>query len=907
MFEMDPIYLGAEEIEYELLIRNVYDVFDHQRQKTSRLRELLKEENAGRANLPALGTSPFPPAQDISYCTEVLKQISEQMVKDESNRGEIIAFKSRLLHIEGRLLRLQTIDTNEKSIISQLLVEFAQLLEMANALLNPPKKIRNRRPTIADGEAPRLNMPDKRVDKTNRTDPFTYERTLNRDTMYSFREDLACGGIREGGSQSGTVINKHKEAVPKQKVTKIRNPSATQSNEYNQNDIHQKPPRSEHSASQNNLEQMFSNPSFAEEHRRSTSHGDLLRRGNSPKNNTIPNKTTALNTSAQPFMPSKLQYKEDNLPANEERARVIQNIATSETARPNYMAASRKRADDYDAINKMLEYMSMEDEYESDADSIPDNNHDKVFDLLRQKYLLLKNSKRKNVAPKNLASAPNILPQTGNTHLPRYEQVYSQAQNGYNIQDKYNQLVSMPRTIAMSERYSPMTSQRPIENPLTDFRALENPIYTRAPQTFVPQSHYTQSQNKLVGPPAHQSEQATYVVQSSQQIPAVSNYIGLSQENSRLPMQPNNINQNLPNPYGYALAMPPVWHPIQYQQSMPMANPNNAVNNPQYQPPPNVYAMHTQFRAIPVDKWNVAFSHRRPLKDGEVGLHQFIEQVEMFTQANRMHPDIVASQIGILLKGPALDWYLRARSGILGWDDLVLKMKAKFLSSTFQFETLDEITNRTQKEHENVATYISDMIKRFRTLPEPHKEDFQCYIIQKNLRSAIYEKFISERFVKIELLEERAKNVERNLETRHNKDPQNRIRPSTKPTRPKLYEVHTDNEGNDGTASENDSSVSSSEEVHAMQKIIKKLFTKSGGKTTKSKNTNKLNTTAKPDTPNFVCYKCKEPGHSFRHCPDTTEKFFCFTCGKDNVITPKCPNCNPKNAKPDSQTRESEQ
>lgn len=41
----------------------------------------------------------------------------------------------------------------------------------------------------------------------------------------------------------------------------------------------------------------------------------------------------------------------------------------------------------------------------------------------------------------------------------------------------------------------------------------------------------------------------------------------------------------------------------------------------------------------------------------------------------------------------------------------------------------------------------------------------------------------------------------------------------------------------------------------------------------------------------MVCWNCKLTGHSFVDCISEQRNVFCFRCGFDNVITPKCPRC----------------
>lgn len=41
----------------------------------------------------------------------------------------------------------------------------------------------------------------------------------------------------------------------------------------------------------------------------------------------------------------------------------------------------------------------------------------------------------------------------------------------------------------------------------------------------------------------------------------------------------------------------------------------------------------------------------------------------------------------------------------------------------------------------------------------------------------------------------------------------------------------------------------------------------------------------------LVCWNCKGPGHTFIECMSKQRNLFCYKCGFDGVITPKCPTC----------------
>lgn len=916
---MDPIDLEPDELEYELLIRQIYGGIDKPRQKTSRIRELMKEEDAGRLAPPGLGTSPWLPSEDIKHGMNVLKQISKRIKTDNVDKQEAKENRSRVIHVETRLLRIQTNDPHEKSIISQLLVEAGRLLEILQLLSAPkPKKIRGRRETITERNAYQLEHSDPNINRTNRSDPITYERVIHRETIYDTPGETATGGVS---------IEPARGAIPKSNVDQPYKASSQQTSAQVESEKQQLAPNVPQSAplghpNNSNTVQLQSvsnqnllNPfeTAPEDQRRSTSHSDLLQ---------LNGAVALANNTQGPTYPSNLDITAREFYPPSSRAAEPVHGQTDEQINFSYMSNARHQADNYDILDSMIKNINIRDTCESSSSTASDNYDEEELDRLRRKYTLLKNSLQ-NRAPKKAGTTAAHLPPyicTTNKNVGHYRPTQYDYFNNTMVQNAHPGFNHSGPRAQTNPTTAPRVHIRPDSSD-------EDDVYVNEGSQNA-QNHYLNPRATIV-PIQNANNQLTYTINRSgpnmygfqnrnhQGVannsvhsnvinPHQGNFVPQnSQYGNYVPQnrQSNNYGpQNMQTPaYSTQTAWPPLsTQQAQFQQIPPMQGTQNMIPFNQNM----AYPMHAHFRPITMDKWKVQFSYRTPVKEGEVGLHQFIEQVEMHTQANCMHPDVVASQIGILLKGPALEWFLRNRTTITGWSDLVSKMKRKFLSATYQLEALDEITNRKQKEEESVSNFISDMIKRFSTLPEPMKENFQSNMIQNNLRPKIKKKLVSQRFTKISKLEESAKNVERNLPPPPKYESQAKPKYSSKHSRAKVYECNAESDKSESTTSDEKSEKGSSDdEIYAIQKLVKdyKKIIKKG----KYSKNDKGQKQSQADASKMICFKCKKAGHGFRQCPDASEKFFCFICGKDDVITPKCPNCNPKNEKADSQARES--
>lgn len=47
----------------------------------------------------------------------------------------------------------------------------------------------------------------------------------------------------------------------------------------------------------------------------------------------------------------------------------------------------------------------------------------------------------------------------------------------------------------------------------------------------------------------------------------------------------------------------------------------------------------------------------------------------------------------------------------------------------------------------------------------------------------------------------------------------------------------------------------------------------------------------------LVCWNCQNPGHGYRDCNSAQRNLFCFKCGKQNTVTPRCSNCRTGNGR----------
>lgn len=334
------------------------------------------------------------------------------------------------------------------------------------------------------------------------------------------------------------------------------------------------------------------------------------------------------------------------------------------------------------------------------------------------------------------------------------------------------------------------------------------------------------------------------------------------------------------------------------------------------------------FRPVPIDKWKCFFSGKRERRQDELGLPDFIKQVEYQTRANKMHPDTVAQQITSLLRSPALEWLTFLPDKPKSWKELVTIMQEKYLSNDYEFEILADIQKRKQKPDESVTEFVSDIQKMYRSLKHPVNERLQCHNIQSNLRLEIAEGMFSQRFDSVTHLEHTARNIERNIQAR--KPPQQKQKPKFYGKKQNKYSrginaINTEETTADyETGSEEDQigSESSEEEppeVAAIKEVCAVLKAKCAHVLGKAKNgqsenssqvKNKSFSSKKHNEDNSkFCWNCKQFGHTYKFCKRPEQHVFCHNCGTpgkyaNNCEHPHCQAIRTKNGQAGSHTQE---
>lgn len=102
-FAMQPEYLRDDEIAYELVIRNEFES-GNRRVLSQKLREIIKDEQAGKREVPCTGYS--VPSEELQHCDHEIQALRGLLDIVNQDIGTQNRFMSKYIHLEGRVNRI---------------------------------------------------------------------------------------------------------------------------------------------------------------------------------------------------------------------------------------------------------------------------------------------------------------------------------------------------------------------------------------------------------------------------------------------------------------------------------------------------------------------------------------------------------------------------------------------------------------------------------------------------------------------------------------------------------------------------------------------------------------------------------------------------------------------------------
>lgn len=279
--------------------------------------------------------------------------------------------------------------------------------------------------------------------------------------------------------------------------------------------------------------------------------------------------------------------------------------------------------------------------------------------------------------------------------------------------------------------------------------------------------------------------------------------------------------------------------------------------------------------------------------DGKTCVRAFIQRITEFCSTRNIPESKALSYATEIFTGDALHWYRSVRDRVSTWYDLLELLKNDFDQSDYDYRLLAEIRSRTQGETENITIYLSIMSGLFSRLSKNISEDDKIEIILHNIRPCYATVLASTSEIRtLESLQTLCRNYE-NIQAR-------------------LANFHEPTGVTSSTLAPEFAYKGNGSKINANQKSYKSNFNQytkfnkqnysdtNQYKYNKNSNFNYTNINEKyihaiDSTKPRYCPRCRVNTHNLRQCTENKQNIYCFKCGRKDVKTPQCPDCNKHN------------
>lgn len=289
--------------------------------------------------------------------------------------------------------------------------------------------------------------------------------------------------------------------------------------------------------------------------------------------------------------------------------------------------------------------------------------------------------------------------------------------------------------------------------------------------------------------------------------------------------------------------------------------------------------------------------------DGKTCVRAFIQRITEFCEARNIPGSKALSYATEIFTGDALHWYRSVKNRVFCWSDLIFLLRQDFDQSDFDYRLLSEIRARSQGETENITIYLSIMSGLFSRLSKTVPEDEKLEIILHNIRPCYASTLASVSDIKtLDSLQTLCRNYE-NIQSRL----ANFREPSTATSNTLAPEFSyngnrnkTNNTFKSSFPKQNFNTSFNKNQPFANRNHYNYTNKTNYQNTNYPKTSNTNNYSNKTNNEKYLhaieapkarfCPRCRVDTHNLRQC--TNKDIFCFKCGRKNVKTPQCPDCN---------------
>lgn len=687
---MDPIHLVNEEIDYELMIRGVFQLSGQHRAKSGKLREILIKESVGSLKGPLLGSSPFTPQMDIDVCDKICGEIAMILEEEVQTLAILKECMSRAIHAGNRLQRIVTMDQflRDKILISMDIVEaLINKLDGAIKKRTAEIKIKSDRNTVQAATRFSLPLPPN-------------ARLLNRPRLSNINTDEVAGHSYSAPAQviASQSVSDQSEPIPFSIAPPVKRPI-----DLNIENV-------AHGGSIENgvtlplrtnmgfWENTGSNQpiSLLDTAARTCSVGDNAEGGEGEnlleQNSLLSNNAVSLAEQMRTVcMVERDMFRQTGTSQTNDLATFQTALITSQLQ----TATIANTFTDIGTKNALRELYAREERgpFKPFDDSNFDNAH------------LHRNAREVQLAK-------FFVPSDSAERLPAY---YAPAPHtAMTMLRSNNEPLSSTQARLTCDTEVTQTYQQP--QPARGMR-----IYGEEP--YQPTVYYTRREverERIL--PTQQNLYRTFVLNQN-----ANTYPNNIEYNNIMPNTEFNDALNINQFCNHDCGRNHFSHNVNNAQSV-NANHQNFVN-------PLVQNERFRIKPVPIYQWGVFFSGDNPSGKSEYGIHDFLSQVQMYKESGSVSDNELLNNIGHLLRESARKWYVNVYRRISTWSQFVQALKSKFLVDNYNFAILSEIEERKQSKLEGVGAYINDMESRFSSMPKKLNEAHQIHIININYAS----------------------------------------------------------------------------------------------------------------------------------------------------------------------------
>lgn len=297
--------------------------------------------------------------------------------------------------------------------------------------------------------------------------------------------------------------------------------------------------------------------------------------------------------------------------------------------------------------------------------------------------------------------------------------------------------------------------------------------------------------------------------------------------------------------------------------------------------------------------WNLKFTG----DNSGMSLNDFLIRVDVFAQSENIDNDQLLMNIHKLfpLNSKAYKWYWSNVSSFTDYNDFVRKIRLDFLPRNYDYFLKEEIDNRIQVDGETFSEFITDLKTLFQRANPPLDERYKLYVIQKNMQIDYVAHTATRNFNSVDELVELCRRFDESKIMLERRKLAQQYHGHMTFVEPSCHPQTNYNRNNSSRQRQPISRVSCVENLRCcdhtcsgnqetdrsdLQSIVCDNY-----QSNNSSSVNLVESNGERKSSAVKCFNCHKLGHRRQNCKQPQTRMYCYSCGRDGVISSNCPNC----------------